>query len=205
MLDDLLRKISRFQFLDTPEKLAKFKRRLVVYILMGLAVVVVLKNLNTVYLSEVAVSADEQCIAFIINNGEGIHNDDTPYQILRCCSADGETLFESDLNGKTSGGNCAMWFEGDKLYLFTFRPHTILEFDLNGTYEEYASDPIPSPYPEPFSQFSQSIFHPTYKAQSFDLIYRKSNFTTWSGKPTELVLVRKEGTAIRLWSAGEYE
>lgn len=201
MLDDLLCMLSRFQYLDTPEKITKFKNRVVLYIISGLAVVFVLRNLNPVSLSAITVSDDECYIAFIIENDGGIGSDDTPYQTLVCCTAEREILFETDLSVMTAGGNCALWFEGTNLYVFTFRPNTILKYDLSGGFERYTANPIPSPYPDSFPHFSKSLLQSTYKGHNYDLTYKKQLFTIFSKTPAKLVLVAKDGTQLLIWKS----
>ena len=164
-MDWLLKKIA-LEYPIPPKK----ARRLLCYFLIGLLLMVLLSGKSNLEIKSIAVSQNEEFVA-CFSNIDGCN--------IRCFSTDGLLQFHYDIPlDISSGGNCALWFDGDILYARFYRSDLIVSFDMDGTVTDICHEiatTVTSEYPSFLQQGHRYVF----EGQNLGIVYDTGGLGYW--------------------------
>lgn len=178
--------------------LEKYRVKPVYFILLlaiGFLIVLFFSGKSNVDINAIAISSDEEYIAFY-ETGRG--------HIIYCFDTSGSLMFQFIIPSSfDAGGHCSLWFDGDNLCAYFFRTKTTAYFSLDGSVVNTAENRI-EPNPTKYPSFSRMNGQYVFKGAEIDVTYNKADVSYWLlGKDRYLKITSKNGeTRMQLsWDA----
>ena len=183
------------EFLKTLDKYRVKPMYLILLLAIGFLSVLLFSGKSNVDINAIAVSPDEEYVAFF-ETGRG--------HIIYCYDTAGSLMFRFDIPSTfDAGGHCSLWFDGDNLCAYFFRTKITAYLSMDGSVvntTENAIEQNPIKYPS----FSQINGQYVFKGEEIDVTYNKASVSFWFfGKDRYLKITSKSGDTQMLlsWNA----
>ena len=180
------------------KRLGKYKVKLIYFIILlaiGFLIVLLLSGKSNVNINAIAISSDEEYVAFF-ETGRG--------HIIYCYDTSGSLLFRFDVPSTfDAGGHCSLWFDSDNLCAYFYRTKITAYFSSDGSIAntiEKAMEQTPRKYPS----FSRKNGQYVFKGADIDVTYNTAGASYWLlGKDRYLKITSKNGETRMLlsWNA----